>query len=170
MAEQGGNGSSETATAVAPILGGVKAPTKARPIFADNEAAEISRIFRSQFESYLSPGETLLIDGDIDDDGVLVRAELASGARDEVGRFEVGAVLRDNAEVPLVDIRAGAVEFLMSWLAQWIRDGRFPRPHLDFKEYRWDDVTLRFRGDVSNAALVDEADRLLREAGFDPNE
>lgn len=152
------------------IAAGISSPARARPIFADNEASEVERVFRAQYESFLGAGERLRIDGDIDEDGVLVRAELATATRDEVGRFEVGALLRENTEVPLVELRAAAVEFLVSWLAQWLRDGRFPRPHLDFKEYRWEEVALRFRGEVTNLSLVEEADRLLREAGFDPDE
>lgn len=152
------------------IQKGAAHPVRAREIFTPDEATQIAVLLKEAHRAYLHDGEDYAIRGDIDEDGLLVLVDLALPDRSEVSRFEVGALLAENQELALVDLRAAAVEFVSAWLLTWLRDGRLPRPHLEFKDYRWEDANLRFRGEVRNDLLVAEADRLLREAGFDPDE
>lgn len=141
-----------------------------RPIFSDIEKTAITDLFVQGHLSTLRPGEALHIDGDVDDTRVSVRFELADRDDDEVTRTEAVALLEDHAEADLVDLRAACVEMTAAFLAEWLADGRIPAPHIEFKEYRWEDVQVLFRGETRREKLLAEADRLLREAGFDVDE
>jgi hypothetical protein len=141
--------------------------TAPRPLFTTPEQAELVAAFREAWTLALRPGEAPSIDGDVDDVRVRVEVVVAHAESGDETRVEAVALLDENETRDLVELRAAAIEFALSWLGDWLRGDRFPRPHIDWKEYRWEEVALRFRGESTNRRLRDEADRLLREAGFD---
>ena len=137
-----------------------------RDIFSDDELEAARRALHDAFGTWIKPDEAFGIVGRFDGERLRVTIELADTTRSSVARFEAG-YLFENDDENVVEVRALLVEFLGGMLDTWLRDDRWPPPHLDWQEYSWERTTIAFRGSVENEALTRMADELLASADLD---
>lgn len=137
------------------------------PLYTPVELARIQADLTTLVGEYLKGDESLVCTGLVDPLHMELVAELSTASRDEVTRFEAAVDFADEKAPSLANGRAVLVEFLGAMCLQWMRESRWPPPHLDWKEYRFEDHTLLFRGSQVNEALERMADAWL-EKGGDP--
>ncbi len=137
-----------------------------RDIFSDDEQEAARQALHAAFGAWIKPDETFGIVGRFDGERLRVTIELADAPRTSVARFEAG-YLFENDDETVVELRALLVEFLGGMIEGWLRDDRWPPPHLDWQEYTWERTTIAFRGSVHNEALTRMADELLASADLD---
>lgn len=136
-------------------------------VFTDAERSRIERTLARELNPRMRAGESLTVRASVDAESLSVVLELADGAREDVSRFEAAFALDDDAP-PLADARATLVEFLHAVVDEWLRDGRWPRPHLDWRVYTFNGYEVHLRGASLNEKLEAMADALL--AGGDASE
>jgi len=129
-------------------------------VFTDDERHEVERAMHKAFKGRLQPGEAIAVRAAVDAERLSVTVELADGDREDVTRFEAAFALDDDAPA-LADARATLVEFLHAFIDEWLRDGRWPRPHLDWKVYAFSGYDVHLRGESLNEKLEAMADALL---------
>lgn len=135
-------------------------------IFSEQEQEAARRALHDAFGSWITPDESFGIVGRFDGTRLRVTIELADTTRSSVARFEAGYLFeRDDESV--VEVRALLVDFLGGAIERWLRDERWPNPHIDWQEYSFERTTLMFRGSVENEALTRMADELLAAADAD---
>ncbi len=137
------------------------------PMFSEAEELDAIRLLTDEFGASLLPGETFLLDGEIDDDSLLLTCQIARKELDQVTRLEVGFNLPAEDSVTVLEARGLMVEFLGALLTEWFAGGRMPPPPLEWVSYTYANFIMYHRGSVRNEDLIAQADRLLREAGFD---
>ena len=136
----------------------------ARSIFSLPEREAIVRTFTESFRAKLEPGEEFAVDGGAESGRIFVRLTIADKDRENVTTMEA-AIEGDDEDIKVVvSARAAIVEFLHSMLDEYLREGRWPRPHLDWKEYAYERDTIFYRGSVVNEKLEAMADALLAAA------
>ena len=133
-------------------------------IFTEGEREQIAKAFRRTFGGVLLPGERFTARGELEDDRLTVEIELANPDRTLVTSFFGGRELPLKGETTLVEHRALLVEFLSGMIDEHLRNGRWPRPHLEWKEYTFAGQSVFYKGAARNEALESEADRILAEA------
>lgn len=137
------------------------------PMFSDAEELDAVQLLTDEFGASLLPGEAFMLEGEIDDDSLVLTCQLARKELDQVTRLEVGFNLPPDDAVTVLDARGLMVEFLGALLTEWFAAGRMPPPPLEWVSYTYANFTMYHRGSVRNEDLIAQADRLLREAGFD---
>lgn len=135
-----------------------------RPIFSEAERKQIATALKRSFQSSLVPGERFFVAGELDDERIVVEIELSNPDRTAVTSFFGGKELVRNEETSLIEHRATIVDFLSAMIDEHLREGRWPRPHLEWKEYTFEGAVVFYRGAARNEALEAEADRILAEA------
>ena len=139
--------------------------TSQNDIFTPAEATQIRDTFGRTFGASLRPGERFSVSGTNVDGRLEVVLVLADPERTEVATFVAGHDVGHGAPLSEIDARAHAVEFLHAAIHDYLQSGRFPRPHLDWREYTFDNKKVYLRGSVVNEALEAQADALLAAAG-----
>lgn len=135
-----------------------------RPIFSESERKQVADALKRSFRGALVPGERFAVAGELDDERIIVEIELSNSDRTAVTSFFAGRELVRKEETTLIEHRALLVEFLSAMIDEHLREGRWPRPHLEWKEYTFESATVFYRGAARNEALEAEADRILAEA------
>lgn len=130
-------------------------------IFTDEETSAIEQTLHEHFERYLKAGETFSVSGEFDPEGLEVRVRLADAERRAVLDFHAGAEVDPAGRRTLIEARAQAIEFLHSMFLEYFRGGRWPNPHLEWKEYKWEAHAVFFRGELRDEYLESLADQLL---------
>ncbi len=138
--------------------------TPTAEIFSEGDRNEIAAAFRKTFGARLLPGERFTARGELEEHRLVVEIEMAVPDRTAVTSFFGGVELDPKGKATLLEHRARIVEFIGSMIDEHLREGRWPRPHLEWKEYTFEGRTLFFKGAARNEALEAEADRLLAEA------
>lgn len=136
-------------------------------IFQDREAGEIVATLQDEFGGLLRPGEQFALEGQMDAERLIVTLELADTEREEVLRVDAGHevdAFRAESGATLVDARAHAVEFLIGYVHEYLRNERWPRPHHDWKAYTFQGKQVFLRGMVVNEKLEAMADEWLKKA------
>jgi hypothetical protein len=141
-----------------------KEAERGESIFADDERTEANTMLTNDLGSSLRPGERISVDGWLDAEMLTVELEIADPKREEVHRFEAGYELDDNAKMTIVEARPFLVEFLHAAATDYLRDERWPRPHLPWKGYDFRGTELFMRGSVMNEHLEAMADEWLAKA------
>jgi hypothetical protein len=137
------------------------------PMFSDAEEKDAVRLLNDEFGASLLAGEHFIIEGEIDDESLLLTCQLARRELDQVTRLEVGFNLPEDDAVTVLDARGLMVEFLGALLTEWFSGSRMPPPPLEWVAYPYANFTMYHRGSVRNEDLIAQADKLLMEAGFD---
>ena len=130
---------------------------------------DVAGLLQGRHQDRLGPGELFTVAGEMDADGVEVTLVLdAPGGHDRAEAVCRVAVPKGapDADAALDRALDAADAFLGSWL-EGDRAEHFP---VDFEEYEYGGapVSLRFRR--SRPTVETKADRLLREAGHDPDD
>ena len=133
-------------------------------IFNEAERAEIGKAFRRTFGAALLPGERFTARGELEDERLTVEIELANPDRTVVTSFFGGSELPRKGKTTLIEHRVVLVEFLSGMIDEHLRNGRWPPPHLEWKEYSFQGSVIFFKGSARNEALESEADQILAEA------
>ncbi len=145
-------------------------PNTGSEIFTDSERDAIATSLFEAFRASLKPGERFRAAGQLEDERLTVTVELAGPEREEVQVFEAGHEVHAESELDLVAARAHAVEFLGGMIHRYLKDGRWPHPHLDWKAYTFEGIEVFFRGAVRNDKLEAMADALLAEGQGEADE
>ncbi|MCB9506115.1 MAG: hypothetical protein H6697_00430 [Myxococcales bacterium] len=132
-------------------------------IFAPEELRAIEKTFRGGFGAAFAANESLAVSGTLSDERIEVRVELADATRDEVAFFVAGMELAPEARVSVIEARALTVEFLFTIVSEYLTEGRWPPPHLDWREYTFEGKPVFLRGRAYNERLEKMADALLGE-------
>jgi hypothetical protein len=140
----------------------MKIPTA--EIFSEGDRAEIAGAFRQSFRPSLLPGERFTARGELEAERLIVEIEMAVPDRTTVTSFFGGVELSKDDKTTLLEHRALLVQFIASMIEEHLREGRWPRPHLEWKEYIFEGKPVFYKGSGRNEALETEADRLLAEA------
>lgn len=138
--------------------------TSKTEIFTPAEAAQVRDAFRRVFGASLAPGERFAVRGKNTDGRLEVCIEIADPDRTDVASFYAGFEVGGKDNVNEVEARATAVEFLHAAIHEYLQTDRFPRPHIDWREYTFEGKKLYFRGTVVNEAVEAQADALLAAA------
>jgi hypothetical protein len=111
----------------------------------------------------LRRGERFSVSGTLVEGRLEVVIELADPDRTDVATFTAGYEVGGAEDPTPVEARAHAVEFLHTVISDYLQSDRFPRPHIDWREYDFEGHRVFFRGSVVNEVLEREADALLGE-------
>lgn len=133
-------------------------------IFSEGDRTEIAKALRETFGPSLLPGERFTARGELEEQRLVVEIEMAVPDRTMVTSFFGGVELSPKEKTTLLEHRARVVEFLATMIEEHLREGRWPRPHLEWKEYTFEGESVFYKGAARNEALESEADRLIAEA------
>jgi hypothetical protein len=137
------------------------------PLFSDAELNEVVQTFADAFASWLRPAEIIEVSGDIRAGELLMECRLKNRTTSDNTKFEMGLTLPDDESLTLLDARAVLVEAISSVLGDWLAAERLPPPHPQWLPVSYSNLTLFVRGESRNDDLIEQANRLLEEAGFD---
>lgn len=133
-------------------------------IFSPGEEQQILETFQRLFGASLRRGERFSVYGAFETEQLVVTIEIADPGRTEVARFEVGHTVGGDEDLPVIEARARSIEFAHEAVHSYLQSGRWPAPHLDWREYTFEGKPLFFRGSIRNEELEAAADALLAEA------
>lgn len=133
-------------------------------LFSPEERKAILDTFNRLFGASLNPGERFAVFGAVKGERLVVTVEVADPDRTEVATFEMGHGINGDDDLPAVEARARSIEFAHEALVNYFQSGRWPKPHIDWREYTFDGKLLYFRGTVRNEKLEAAADAFLAEA------
>lgn len=131
----------------------------------------IRQALMARFSAFLKPGESLEIDAELADEYVWAIIRLVSA--DESFQLDVeasilaadqGARQLEEAEKYLEMV----IEFLKLQLYDYFRQDRDERFHIDWRIYQVQQFNVRFRGQIRQPTLEEQADALLDQAGGGP--
>lgn len=132
--------------------------------FTDEELRRIESAFRETFRSHMKRGEAFAAAGTLDERHLGLRIELANPDRSEVTHFELAFELVAVPDLPLVDARVKLTECAGAVWEEYLREDRWPPPHLDWREYTFDELPIQVRGAFRNELAESMADAWLAQA------
>jgi hypothetical protein len=139
------------------------------PLFTDVETRQILQTFERLFGGWIAPGETWTLSGALDGDDLELRLRGEQKDPPLVSLLEFGCTLEPERGFTVLEARSALVEALFALVDTWFRGERLPPPPLDWQRYQHEDRAFYHRGRVEREDLKAMADRLLAEAGFDPD-
>jgi|GEM_PF-6141729 len=142
---------------------------QARVIFSAPELLAVRQTLQQVARAHREDSAEVWFDATLID--AHIEAELRYASLDRTRVLTMHAVTSVDVKdaKALMDTRAAIVEFIGSMFEEWIQENEHRSPDLDWKEYEYEQKTMRFRGALINEKVQDDADAFLRQHGIDPD-
>lgn len=141
---------------------------QARVIFSAPELLVVRQTLQHIARAHREDSAEVWFDATLIDEHIEAELRYASLDRTRVLTMQAVTHVDVKDAQALMETRAAVVEFLGVMFEEWIQDRDHRSPDLDWKEYEYEQKTLKFRGALTNEKVEHDADAFLREHGIDP--
>lgn len=142
----------------------------ARVIFSATELVTIREEIRSVFALSLERSDlSVWFDGSLVEDRVHQEIRLSTPDQHLNLRMEAATEVNPKDAEDLINARVHVLELLVAMLEEWVEDGGFRSPNIDWESFTYENRKILYRGELMNSKLSSMADDFLRSHGLDPD-
>ncbi|HOW17379.1 MAG TPA: hypothetical protein PK443_06650 [bacterium] len=135
--------------------------------FSPQEVAELESVFNERFLSNLNKDENISAEAYVSKGALYITFILCNDEQTYYYPFDMVIEEKESKGLTEEEAKLVLLDFAGSYFEEFFKSGRELYMPIDWKEYSLNGLKFYAKAQVLNKKLEKEADRILKEAGFD---